>query len=239
MKLILAPILVLMLAMSASASPVEVSAGPYNFSFDLKSDVMPTVNTSVDEDENSTIYLASIQLENETVATVGVTSYDEWQYAGFPCTRLKRLLMNALNSSGEIQDPSLTMRTIDGSTAEVMSYFHPEGSTNSTLATYWKNIVTIDGYKIDVSKENVELISKLPQDLNENFLSTLSISGPEQSLPEQPTESAIRPADMSSLSEASGKESSLEDNEYNECVDRWKNVGYTEAMIEFSGLCDV
>jgi len=246
MKLIMASILVLMLAMSASANPVEVSVGPYNISFDLKSSVEPTVTTSVEEDENSTIYLANIQLENETVATVGVTNYDEWQYAGFPCTRLKQLLMNALNSSGEIQDPSLTKRTIDESTAEVMSYSNPETDANSTLATYWKNIVVIEGYNIDASKEDVELISKLPHDLNENLLNTLSIIGPEQGAPEQPVISEDNATEMSSASEvssigsdASGKETSLDDdNEYNQCIARWKDVGYTEAMIGFSGLCD-
>lgn len=233
MKLIIASILVLLLAMSASAKPVEASVGPYNFSFDLKSDVEPTVTTSVEEDEDFTLYLANIQLENETVATVGVTNYDEWQYAGFPCTRLKQLLMGAMNRSGEIQNPSLTTRTIDGSTAEVMSYFYPGANTNSTLATYWKNIVVIEGYDITVSKDDVELISRLPYDLNENFLNTLSISAPEQ-----PAPSGNSAAEVSGAADMSGGKTSSEyEDEYNKCVARWKDVGYTEAMIGFSGLC--
>ena len=81
MKIILALIVVLMLSISASAKPTVASAGPYNISFDLKAPNQPTVVTSSESDNESIMYYASVELDNKTVAGIGIISYNDWQDA--------------------------------------------------------------------------------------------------------------------------------------------------------------
>ncbi len=68
-------------------------------------------------------------LNNKTVASVGIVSYKGWQDDGFPDTGIRKALINILVETGEIQDPLLTDRTIDGNRSLVQSYLGAPSST--------------------------------------------------------------------------------------------------------------
>lgn len=114
MKKLLALVLLLALSCSASAKPIVASLSPYSISFDLKAAMEPTVTTGSENDNGSISYFTTIKLENKTTATINIVNYNDWQDATFSSTstRLKATLMNSLNESGEIQNPTLFMRSI-------------------------------------------------------------------------------------------------------------------------------
>jgi hypothetical protein len=89
MKILLALIVVLMLSASAFAKPTVASAGPYGISFDLKASTQPVVVTGSESDNESIWYYANINLDNKTVASIGIISYNDWQDATFSSTRAK------------------------------------------------------------------------------------------------------------------------------------------------------
>lgn len=177
MKILLALIVVLILSISASAKPTVASAGPYSISFDLRASTQPIVVTGSQSDNDSIWYYANVNLDNKTVACIGVISYNDWQDATFSSTRQKVLLLDAINESGEIRDPSLIKRTIDGSNAEVESYVSTMTNSRVTDAEYWKDSKNSNYGQVLVGKTKVELISNLPKDLNDNLLNTLNIKG--------------------------------------------------------------
>ena len=168
--------LALMLALAASASATEASAGPYSVSFELKTAAEPIVSVSgpIEGDQSSQYYL-NIKTNNTTAAGIGITSYKDWQDASFPEAHAKEALMSALAKAGEISNPAIIERIIDGSKATMQSYTASLMSANVTMATYWKDSQAVEGYSRLAGKTKVEILSKLPKDLTENLLSTLSI----------------------------------------------------------------
>ncbi len=168
--------LALMLALAASASATEASAGPYSVSFELKTAAEPIVSVSgpIEGDQSSQYYL-NIKTNNTTAAGIGITSYKDWQDASFPEAQAKEALMSALAKAGEISNPAIIERIIDGSKATMQSYTASLMSANVTMATYWKDSQAVEGYSRLAGKTKVEILSKLPKDLTENLLSTLSI----------------------------------------------------------------
>ena len=168
--------LALILALATSASATETSAGPYNVSFDLKAAAEPTVSVSgpIEGDQSSQYYL-NIKTSNTTAAGIGITSYKDWQDASFSEAQAKEALMSALAKAGEITNPAVIERIIDGSKATMQSYTASLMSANVTMATYWKDSQAVEGYSHLAGKTKVEILSKLPKDITENLLSTLSI----------------------------------------------------------------
>jgi hypothetical protein len=227
MKILLALIVVLMLSISASAEPTVASAGPYSISFDLKAPNQPTVVTGSENDNESMWYYANVNLDNKTVASIGIISYNDWQDATFSNTRLKVLLLDATNESGEIRDPSLIKRTIDGSNAEVESYISAMTNSSITDAEYWKDSKNSGYGQVLVGKTKVELISTLPKDLNENLLNTLSITAPVQPSTETTT---IGPNGVHKPNVAKPL---VDEN----CMREWTDLGYTRSQISWMGWC--
>jgi hypothetical protein len=168
--------LVLMLALATSASATEASAGPYSVFFDLKTAAEPTVSVSgpIEGDLSSQYYL-NIKTNNTTTVGIDITSYKDWRDASFPEAQAKEALMSALAKAGEIANPAVIERIIDGSKATMQSYTASLMSANVTMATYWKDSQAIEGYSHLAGKTKVEILSKLPKDITENLLSTLSI----------------------------------------------------------------
>jgi len=227
MKIILALIVVLMLSISASAKPTVASAGPYRISFDLKAPNQPTVVTSSESDNESIWYYASVELDNKTVAGIGIINYNDWQDATFSNTRLKVLLLDAKNESGEIRDPTLTKRTIDGNDAEVESYVSAMTNSGVTNAEYWKDSKNSGYGQVLVGKTKVELISTLPKDLNENLLGTLSI---EASM--QPSTTTTTPG-PNGVHKPNVAKPLVDEN----CMREWTELGYTPSQIAWMGWC--
>ena len=231
MKIILALIVVLMLSISALAKPTVASAGPYNISFDLKAPNQPTVVTSSESDNESIMYYANVELDNKTVAGIGIISYNDWQDATFSSTstRLKVLLLDAKNESGEIRDPTQTKRTIDGNNAEVESYVSAMTNSGVTNAEYWKDNKNSGYGQVLVGKTKVELISTLPKDLNENLLGTLSI---EASMQLSTTTTTTGPNGVHKPNVAKP----LVDAN---CMREWTELGYTPSQISWMGWCQL
>jgi len=230
MKILLALVLLLALSCSASAKPTVASPSPYSISFDLKAAMEPTVTTGSENDNGSISYFTTIKLENKTVATINIINYNDWQDATFSSTstRLKASLMNALNESGEIRNPALFKRSIDGNNAEVQSYVVPKTNSNGTIAVYWKDSKICECGPVSVGKTKVEILSTLPRDLNENLLDSLNIKAPVQ--PSTATATIIspnghhRPNAVTSVVDAN-------------CMRMWTDLGYAPSQIEAMGWC--
>ncbi len=266
MKLQLTLGLVLIAALASLASSTQTQAGPYNVSFDLKAPAEPAIVASVNSSADSVCHALSISLKNKTVASVGIISYNSWQDASFPEARVRKALMSALAETGEIQDPALEERTIDGNRSLVQSYFDPQLNTNVTMASYWKDGRAMEGFGIPVGKTKVEILSNLPRDENENLLRSLAVKLPPQpsntsglSAPQVPAASASAspskaPASGPSARAAAGQTINLRfpggkkvalDTEVRsgsrlidrDCMKNYEDLGYTPEMIAFLGYC--
>ncbi len=227
MKILLALIVVLMLSASASAKPTVASAGPYSISFDLKAPTQPTVVTGSESDNESIWYYANVNFDNKTVASIGIISYNDWQDATFSSTRAKVLLLDAVNESGEIRDPSLIKRTIDDSNAEVESYVSTMTNSSVTDAEYWKDSKNSGYGQVLVGKNKVELISNLPKDLDDNLLNTLNIKAPMQ------PSTATTTISPNGAQKPNIAKPFVDQN----CMREWTDLGYTPSQISWMGWC--
>ncbi|HWQ20530.1 MAG TPA: hypothetical protein VN455_12180 [Methanotrichaceae archaeon] len=210
--------------------PSTVNAGPYTINFDLKTAMEPTFTVSTDRGNDSTRYQTNIILNNQTVAAIGITNYDDSQYSGFASTRTKALLLRALTQAGQITDSSLTKRMIDGNTAEIMSYWDPQLNQNVTMVEYWKDSNDIAGYNIPAGKTKVEILSKLTNELDNNLLNTLAIQMPAQTTASRPDMTTY----PSGIVKGGRSESVTVDSK---CMQNWLDVGYTPSMILSLGWC--
>jgi hypothetical protein len=231
MKLLLASVLVLILAISSPALSSTINAGPYIINLDIKTAQEPTLTVDTNTGSGSTSYLTNVKLNNQTVAALNIISYNEPQYAGFASTTMKKLLMNSLAREGQITYPSLTERTIDGSTAEVMSYWDPQLGTNVTIAEYWKDGSNIPGYSIPAGRTKVEILSKLETSLDENLLNSLSIQMPARTAASSSLNRAVIPSGISDR----GRPQTMDIDQ--RCMQNWLDVGYTPSMIASLGWC--
>lgn|GEM_PF-1468363 len=185
MRLLLASAMLLILSALAFAEPEEVSAGPYNISFDLNTtmDYNVTLYPEI-EDNDSSWYHLSIVFDNETKADVGVSAHKDWQYAEWPCTYWKNLYLKAAKAAGEVRNGSESYATIDGSEGYIIrqEVIRPSDSKviNGTIAEYWLDAEEIEGYGIMVAKSEVEMISLLPENLTENLLNTIHVEVNQQ-----------------------------------------------------------
>jgi hypothetical protein len=230
MKKLLALVLLLVLSCSVSAKPIVASLNPYSFSFDLKAAMEPTVTTGSEKDNGSISYFTTIKLENKTAATINIVNYNDWQDATLSSTttRLKATLMNTLNESGEIQNQTLFMRSIDGNNAEVQSYVVPETNSDVTIAVYWKGSKNCECGPVSVGKTKVEILSTLPRDLNENLLDSLNITAPVQ--PSNATATIINPTGLHKPNAGTPVVDAS-------CMDMWTDLGYASSQIKAMGWC--
>jgi hypothetical protein len=164
----------------AFAEPMEISAGPYNISFDLNTTMEYNVTLDPEiEDNDSSWYHFDIMFDNDTRADVGVSTHKEWQYAEYPCVQWKKLYLRAAKDAGEIQNGSASKRTIDGNDGYILRQerFIPSENrvVNSTIAEYWMDAEEIEGYGLMAAKTEVEMISTLPENLTEDLINTIHV----------------------------------------------------------------
>jgi hypothetical protein len=180
MKLILAISVFLILSALALAGPEEISAGPYNISFDLNTttDYNLTLYPVV-EDNDSSLYRLSIGLDDGTMADIGVVENKDWQYGEYPCTFWQGMYLSAAKVSGEIQNGSVSEATIDGREGLVIRqeiFNQSQARTiNSTIARYWLDAEEIEGYGLMAAKTEVQMISILPENLTDDLLNTIHV----------------------------------------------------------------
>ncbi len=180
MKLFWTSILLLLLAVSAFAKPVEISAGPYNISFDLNTEreFNVTLHPEV-EDNDSSWYYIDIVFDNDTRAALGIDAYKSWQCADYPCVNWENLYLQAEKDAGKIQNGSASKRIIDGKdgyiVSQVISVPDENRVVNSTIAEYWVDAEEIEGYGLMAAKTQVEMISLLPENLTEDLLNTIHV----------------------------------------------------------------
>lgn len=186
MKLLWASILLLLLAVSAFAKPVEISAGPYNISFDLSTarEFNVTLHPEVEDNESSWYYI-DVVLDNGTRAGLGISTYKSWQCADYPCIYWENLYLQSAKDAGEIQNGSASERIIDGKDGYIirqeMSVPGENRIINSTIAEYWLDAEEIEGYGLMAAKTEVEMISRLPENLTEDLLNTIHVEFNQQS----------------------------------------------------------
>jgi hypothetical protein len=185
MKLLWASAMLFTLSALAFAEPMEISAGPYNISFDLNTTMEYNVTLKPEvEDNDSSWYHLDIVFDNDTKAAVGVTTYKDWQYAEYPCVYWKNLYLRAAKDAGEIQNGSATPMAIDDNDGYIIrqEILRPgeDVAINSTIAEYWVDAEEIEDYGLMVAKTEVEMISLLPENLTEDLISTIHVEANQQ-----------------------------------------------------------
>jgi hypothetical protein len=221
MKILMGLAIVLMLTVSASATTTTV--GPYSVSFDLRTATEPTVTSLVNTSADSSNYYISIKQNNVTVAGIGITDYSDWQDAS-TSLRLDMDLVNALKEAGEIQNPALTNRMIDGGKAIVGTYFDPQLNSSITVAGYWRDSKKVEGYGLLAGKSKVEILTKLPKDLADNLLNSLNIKSMNQ--PMTTSMPKVNPGSIRRFPQYDRN-----------CMKNYEDIGYTPSMIIFMGYC--
>ena len=179
MKAIFALTALLLLMAIASAKPEVVSVGPYNVSFDLNTTMNYTVTQDYQKADNSSSGNIKIQFDNKTQAVIGITDFNEWQYAGF--TRSDYLYMNlALKTDKDVLNGNATQGLIDGKTGMIVTQTRLQPSDNSTInsmiAIYWPDSKEIEEYGLPVAKTKVEIIANLPSDLSQSLLASIHVA---------------------------------------------------------------
>jgi|GEM_PF-6611564 len=242
MKALFALALVLMLSISASAT--VTSLGPYTISFDLKAGAEPTITTKSESDKESTWYFADIRINNTPVAGIGITRYNDWQDANPSSieSRLKLLLMSEQNKSGEIRDPALIERFIDGHAVEVQSYVSGKSNNSHVIARYWMDDKKVEGYNnLLAGKTVVEIISSGQADINEKLLDTLNITAPASDVETQKSTIVDPAISSTNMHMIKGPDSTsyIPESDYDEesCMHLWTDIGYTSSMIRAIGYC--
>jgi hypothetical protein len=180
MKLLWALAMLFMLSALAFAKPMEITAGPYNISFDLNTTMAYNVTLHPEvEDNESSWYSIDIVFDNDTRAAIGVTDYKSWQCANYPCVWWENTYLKAAKEAGEIQNGSAYEATIDGKDGYIVRQEILDPATNrvvnSTIAEYWVDAEEIEGYGLMAAKTELEMISKLPENLTEDLLNTIHV----------------------------------------------------------------
>ncbi|MGA9098056.1 MAG: hypothetical protein WB392_03905 [Methanotrichaceae archaeon] len=165
------------LVTSALAKHEEISAGPYNVSFDLNTTRNYSITLHPESIENnSSSYMFEVKFDNDTRAAVGITKYNNWQYADFPCRLWQQLY---LQNDPNIKNFSMTYPIIDGKVGQMISTTAPRIKDNkiinSTVVEVWMDGKKIEGYDLLVGKIKVEMILMLPDNLTKNMLNTFQL----------------------------------------------------------------
>lgn len=177
MKMLFVSVLMVLLATSALAKHEEISAGPYNISFDLNT----TRNYSValhpeSLENNSSSYMFDIIFDNDTKAAVGITKYNSWHYADFPCELWQR---SYLKNDPKVLNFSISHPLIDGNRGQVISAIAPRikdnKTVNGTVVEVWLDSKKIEGYDFLAGKTKVEMILLLPENLTRDLLMTFHV----------------------------------------------------------------
>lgn len=188
MKLLLATTVLFIIVAMAGAAPIEISAGPYNISFELNTTMEYNVTLHPEvEDNESSWYYTDIILDDGSRAAIGITTHKEWQPAGYPCIYWENLYLRAAKDAGEILSGNASETTIDGNDGYIIrqEILKPDNRIiNSTIAEYWLDAEEIEGYGIEAARTEVEMILLLPENLTKDLLRTIHVeaNNPESTL---------------------------------------------------------
>jgi hypothetical protein len=140
MRNLLALFLIFLLAAPASAKQEEISLGPYNISFDLNTSANYTImpHSELEKDSNTTSFHIDIIFDNDTRALIGIEDFNEWQYAGHPCTTLKKLVLDLDETYFE---GNVSERMIDDKMGEVVSTKYTRSRDNKVLNSVMAEIL--------------------------------------------------------------------------------------------------
>jgi hypothetical protein len=180
MKIISVIILMLLLfaAPFVSAKTEEASVGPFNVSFDLNTTQSFTVASNFTTQEGSQSGIVKIKFNNVSQAAIGITAYDQWQYAGLSADLDYMNL--ALQCDENVVEGDAFEDTIDGHQAVIVTQTRKqpgaESTLNSTIAIYWTDEKQIEGYDLPAAKTKVEIISTLPENMTQSLLDTLHVA---------------------------------------------------------------
>jgi hypothetical protein len=172
----MALILMVLLALGASAKTEEISVGPYNVSFDLNTTSEYTVSSHWD-DANTTSNL-NIKFTNDTQAAIAVINETVWKCADLsPDLKYLNLALNFENALGNLMDGNLSESIIDGKPGLVaIETYEKDGKvSNTTIAKYWLDSKEIENYNISVGMTKVEILANLPLNLSESLLNTIQV----------------------------------------------------------------
>jgi hypothetical protein len=138
-------------------------------------------NSELEKDNETSSFHIDIIFDNDTRALIGIENYNQWQYAGHPCTILKKLVLelDKTTLSGNV-----SKRMIDGKEGEVVySTFvrnRDNKVLNSTMAVFWPDSIDVPGYSVPVGRTKVEILAVFPNNLSESLLDTIQIGISEQ-----------------------------------------------------------
>lgn len=176
MKLMYVLILMVLLASGASAKTEEISAGPYNVSFDLNTTMQYSVSSNWDE--ANTTSTVNIKFTNDSQAVIAVINDTVWRCADLtPDLRYLNLALNYEKALGSIVDGTLIERTIDGKPGIVaVEIFEKDGNVvNSTIAKYWLDGREIENYNVTVGMTSVEILARFPMNISESLLNSIQV----------------------------------------------------------------
>ncbi len=167
-----------LLVTSALAKHEEISAGPYNASFDLNTTRNYSITLHPESIENnSSSYMFEVRFDNDTRAAVGIIKYNNWQLADFPCTFWQQLY---LENDPTISNFSVSYPTIDGKVGQMISTTlsgaMDNKTANSSAVEVWLDSKKIEGYDFLVGKTKVEMILQLPDNMTKDMLNTFHLT---------------------------------------------------------------
>lgn len=170
--------LIAFLALPALAEREEISAGPYNVSFDLNTARNYSIMLhpeSIDNDSSS--YMFEVKFDNDTRAAVGIVKYNNWQCADFPCSLWQNLY---LENDPTIKSFNISYPLIDGKVGQVITTEAPRIKdnkiVNSTEVEIWMDSKKVEGYDFLMGKTKVEMILLLPDNLTRDMLNTFHLT---------------------------------------------------------------
>ncbi len=246
MKALLSLIIMLLLIVSVSAKPEETYVGPYNVSFNLNTTMNYTVTSDYHAEKGNTSGHVKIRFDNDTQAIVGISAFDAWQYAGIP--RSEFLYMNlALKTDKDVINSNVSERSIDGKdglVAQALLQLTGEKARNYAIAIYWPDSKVIEGLDFPIGKTKVEILAKLPENLNQDLLNSIHVTEPKQSGEStvKGSNSNASPLGQGALDMAVMRTSQVFGGRVNQkydretCIETYKAMGYPTPIAEFS--CD-
>jgi hypothetical protein len=117
-----------------------------------------------------------IILDNDTKATVGITEYNSWHYADFPCEFWQRMY---LKNDPKVLNFSISHPLIDGNKGQVIWSLMPRirdnKTVNGTVVEAWLDSKKVEDYDFLAGKTKVEMLLLLPENLTRDLLTTFDV----------------------------------------------------------------
>jgi len=168
-----------MLSCSALAAVETQQLGPYNVSFDMKTDMKYQVQNRTVENPLATSYSMLIFTNNETLAQVTITNYKnltdstltmngnliamKFALFGFNVTRMEEITIDDGKKGILISGPPIPQNTA-----------YPSDLT-LYRAVYWLDSIDWELVPVSAGKTSVDITSYYPQDVTEGLLGSIHV----------------------------------------------------------------